>query len=83
MKQFDAQCRSCRHVFHACGPCGGFDLDKGRPCDCEGSWYEETKQISGFCYVLTGTPRSVERDSHAACPGRDYPYPCECDCHDR
>lgn len=82
MKEFRPRCKMCRHEFHAEGPCTGWDPNRGRPCACEGAWYETEKAISGFCYVLLGVSRDTERASHAACPGADYYYPCECDCHD-
>ena len=82
MKEHRPVCPSCPHPFHALAPCANYDISRGRPCDCEGRWHEQTKQISGFCYSLTGTPVAMERASHAACPGEDYYYPCECDCHD-
>lgn len=83
MIRFRAQCPDCRHGFHAKAPCTEYDSHRRQPCECEGTWYDETKQISGFCYILAGTPLAAERAAHAACPGGDYPYPCECRCHDR
>lgn len=79
MRETRPVCDECRHEFHAMGQCTGFY--KGNRCPCAGTWYDEARAISGFCYVLYGTP--VERDlaSHAACPGKNYPYPCECECH--
>lgn len=81
-KEVDTQCTRCRHRFHAMGPCTGFDLERGMECACEGAWYEEERQISGYCYIFVGDTLATERASHAACPGRDYLYPCECRCHD-
>ena len=82
MKEFRPRCLRCPHEFHAHVSCDHWDSERGRPCACEGSWHEEARQISGFCHVISGTTRAAARASHAACPGEDYYYPCECDCHD-
>lgn len=82
MKETRPQCTRCRHQFHAMASCGNYDYDSMKPCDCLGVWHDATKAISGFCYVLVGVTRDTERASHASCPGVDYYYPCECDCHD-
>lgn len=81
MKEHRPICDSCRHVFHAMAPCTGHTTVTGSRCQCRGVWYDETRSISGFCYVLSGTSREQENEAHAACPGKDYPYPCECTCH--
>lgn len=80
MIQMQPVCDTCRHAFHAKGPCTGWY--RGDRCRCSGIWYDETRSISGFCYTLVGTSKERETESHAACPGKDYVYPCECDCHD-
>ena len=82
MKETKVQCDKCRHNFHAKAPCVGYDDRGGCNCKCEGSWPTETRQISGYCYILTGTSRERARLAHEACPGKEYPYPCECDCHE-
>lgn len=83
MREKSQQCTECAHTFHAEGPCTGWDgFIGGFRCECKGTWYGETRDLSGFCYILVGT--SVERGaaSHAACPGKGYVYPCQCECHD-
>lgn len=82
MKEMRPICDSCRHHFHAMGPCTGYNRRTGSVCDCRGVWYDSAKSISGFCYTLSGTSREREAKSHAACPGADYIYPCECSCHE-
>lgn len=82
MKEISPQCDKCRHNFHAQAPCAGYVMGvSGGLCKCEGSWPEETRQVSGFCYILTGTPRAKAESLHLECPGDKYPYPCECKCH--
>lgn len=75
------RCPRCPHPFHALASCVYFDSDHMKPCDCNGHWYEETRVISGFCYVVGVVLPEREREAHAACPGEDYTYPCECECH--
>lgn len=80
MREIQPVCDPCNHPFHAMGPCTGY-AGSGR-CQCPGSWPTEDRDISGFCYVLYGTSPQNSKASHEACPGKDYTYPCQCDCHD-
>lgn len=82
MKQFFPLCSECSHQFHAKAPCSTYDFDLSGICRCEGDWYDTTKAISGFCYIIGTVTPDAARAAHAACPGVDYPYPCECECHD-
>lgn len=75
------KCPKCPHPFHALASCVYYDSVAMKPCPCQGHWHEEDRAISGFCYIIGIVLPEVERKAHEACPGQDYVYPCECDCH--